>query len=200
MDELVRPKAQMLSYLLSILSYANFFAEKISSKPQLIYKALCQSDYQKIAANFDRSAKIKFEIMQLFSHISQKDGLSTRIFQMVEARIKEQKPEEGISPAAGWQSGRRDQSDSLHEFAEDIFYEVGMNAEYSANQYVQTQTPFDPAKPSNNSIPLEQYSQLMQRRGVKEIPSIGCALNLMDSGLLVVNYPLPKGSGLVTIQ
>lgn len=190
-QELARPKAQMLSYLLSILSYANFFAEKISSKPQLIYKALLQSNYPKIAANFDCAAKIKFEIVQLFSYISQNSGLSDRIFQILETRIQEPKSGESTVSATGWQSGRSCRSDS-HEFAEDIFYEVGMNAEYSANQYIQTQTPFDPVKPNNDSIPFEQYLPLMQRREVNAIPSIGCALNLMDSSLLTVDIDLNR--------
>lgn len=197
---LVRARAQMLSYLLSILGYSSFYREKISAEPQTIYKSLRLSDYQKIAANFDRPQKLQFEIIQLFDSVSQSNHLLSRIFKIVENYANKLNAGEGISEKTdNYQIGRRRnvnghrvylKSQSLHEVAEDIFYEVGMNAECDAHYYAQTQTRFNLSKLGSDFIRLEQYLQIMKRYGVEEIPSIGCALNLMDSGLLAMNLEL----------
>ena len=198
---LARPRAQMLSYILSIMSYADFYREKISSDPPSLYKALLQSDYRKIAANFDRSKRIQPEIKQLFDCVSFNNSLRTSIF------TKLQSCTEALNIGLGgmdstrhddndcvcrWEQGSRTyvSSERLHEVAEDIFYEVGMNTEYDANQYTQTQTKFDPLTPGNDFIQFKHYLHVMKRYGVQEIPSVGCILNLMDSGLLAMNLEL----------
>lgn len=197
---LIRPRAQMLSYLLSILGYSSFYRKKISAEPQLIYKALLQSDYQKIAANFDRPKKLQFEFIQLFNYVSQRDNLRSRIFKILADYVGPLNGQAGIAEMSdNYQIGRcrtsdaniiLPNSDPPHEIAEDIFYEVGMNKEYDAHYCAQTKTKFDLSKPGNDFIRLEQYLQIMKRYKVDAIPSIGCILNLMDSGLLAMNMEL----------
>ena len=187
---LVRARAQMISYLLSILGYSNFYREKVSAEPQTIFKALLQSDYLKIAANFDRPQRLQFEIIQLFDAISRSSRLRYRIFKLVEDHVYKLNKGESIAEKTGdYQIGRRAylQSQSLHEIAEDIFYEVGMNTECDAYHYTQTKTRFDLSKPGSDFIRLEQYLHIMKRQGVNDISSIGCALSLMDSGLMAMN-------------
>ena len=49
-----------------------------------------------------------------------------------------------------------------YEFAEDIFYEIGIDAEYDANTYLATGKPFNPKKPGYDMITLLQYLQKKQ--------------------------------------
>lgn len=204
---LARARAQMLSYLLSVLGYASFYRDNISMEPQTIHKALLQSDYQKIAANFGRAQKLKFEIIQIFDCASQSDRLRSHIFKLVGKYVGTLNADLGtVAKAGSYQAGRRINASEhgtymdsrlLHEIAEDIFYQVGMDTEYDANRCTWTQTRFDLSKAGSDSIRLEQYLQFMKRHEVDAISSIGCALNLMDSGLMAMNLELDYGHNVV---
>lgn len=197
---LARARAQMISYLLSVLGFADFYREKISAEPKAIYKALLHSDYMKIAANFDRLKKLQFELIQLFDVVSRSDFLQSRIFGIVENFAVELNMGKCATEKAEYfQMGRRRttsthpsylKSQEPHEIAEDIFYKVGMNAECDAHRYTQTRESFDFSRPGNDYISLEEYLEVMKEHGVDEIPSIGCVLGLMDSGLLAMNLEL----------
>jgi len=197
---LVRPRAQMLSFLFSILSYYDFYREKISTDPYTINKALLQSDYEKIAANFDKPKKIRSEIIKLFNHISYNDNFKLRLFDALQNFAGKFSPEQDtIDKAQNYKAGTWKQENSfkayldsqeIHETAEDIFYEIGMNAECDANEYSQTHAKFDPSTPASDSISFKQYLKIMRWDGVDAVPSIGCILGLMDSGLLAMNLEL----------
>jgi len=197
-QELVGPKAQMLSYLLSVFSYTSFLRMNFSSKFPSLYQSLLRSNYQKVAANFGHPAKIGLEFMQLFVCISKSGEWSTRIFQRLECCtgklcVKWKLDQENRNvPDSSWQPGRNllqthPPSRALPEFAENIFCEMEMNMQYRINQYTQTQTSCDPAKPDSDSICLEQYLQIMERHGANGLSSIGYALHLMDNGLFEIN-------------
>lgn len=195
---LVRPRAQMLSYLLSIVSYADFYREKVSSEVNMIYKSLLQSDYKKISVNFDRLKVIQYDVLKFFDYVSREKELKDILFQIVEkysAKLQIETEEEAASCSKKkWKLASNTNSymsvSSVFERAEDIFYEIGMNAEKSANKYIKNHTGFDSRKPGNDFIQLRQYMQLMNRSGVQEFSSLGCALNLMDSGVFSMTLDL----------
>lgn len=203
---LVRSRAQMLAYLLSIFGYCRFYQEKVSDNPQTIYKALLQSDYQKIASNFDRPKKLQLEMVQLFNYVSQGGPLCARMYEQLErcagglGRGLQGSPD-SCQVASKWRPGSTGEThlsvETLHEIAEDVFYEVGMNAECDANQCIQQQSKFDTSRPGSDFIRLEQYLAIMERRGFDVSSSMGCALNLMDSGLLAMNLDLDASRGAV---
>lgn len=200
---LTRPRAQLLSCLLSIIGYCDFYRKKISDNSQALYKSLIQSDYHKIVSNFDRSQKLRFEIVQIFHQVSQEEFFSSRIYDLVDqyASKLSENSWQGLDDGSvgDWMPGETGGSalrtEGLHEFAEDIFYEVGMNAECDANQCAQQQAGFDPAKPGSDFIRLEQYLSIMERYSSHFPSSMGCALNLMDSGLMAMNLDLAPSGG-----
>lgn len=203
---LTRPRAQLLSYLLSIIGYCEFYRKKVSDNSQALYKSLIQSDYHKIAANFDRPQKLQCEFVQLFRHVSQAENLfSSRIYELMERYAGELRENawQGLDdvPLGDWipgeTGGSPQRTEQLHEFAEDIFYEVGMDAECDANQCAQQEAAFDPTKPGNDFIRLERYLSIMKHYGSRFPSSIGCVLNLMDSGLMAMNLDLaPSGEAI----
>lgn len=200
-ERLVRPRAQMLSYLLSILCFVDFCREKLSFDSNSLCGVLLQSDYGKIAANFGRAKRIQCELVQLFRYISHDDDLKKNIFAILEKGTDELALMHMGNAGKEYQIGRWTQvdesvgimpSERIGEMAEDIFYEVGMNAEYRANQYIQTRTPFMVSKPGNDIIRLNQFLRLMRSDGVDEASSIGYVLSLMDSGLFAMNLELDQ--------
>lgn len=144
---LAHPKAQLLSYLFSILNFAAFCREKLSCDSNTLYGLLIHSDYKKIAANFGKSQRILFEIVQLFRYVSHDDDLRKK----------------------------------------HIFYEVGMNAEHRAAQYIQTCTRFMSSVQGNDFIRLKEYLRIMKRGSVDGVPVVGYMLSPMDSSLFAMN-------------
>jgi len=199
---LVKPKAQMLAYLLSVLGLSSFYREKISAELKFIYKALFQSNYQRVAANFDRPKRLHPELMQLFNHVSQNDRMCCQFFKVVKEYVDEIDKDMSLvkflsnSQVGKWKLGNRHNShlnsSQLYEKAEDIFYEVGMNAECDINHYAMMGKEFGLSKPSKDSIRLERYLQILNRYEVDMVSSIGCALGLMDNGLLTMNLELDQ--------
>ncbi len=200
---LARARAQMLSYLLSICSYADFYRELISDEPHAIYKALLQSDYKKIITNFDKSQKLQSEIARLFYSFSHDSSLEDSIFEALSAYIGRVNQTSNVAVQAGSHSRGRweiaehsEQYDSKegpnskgdpHEVAEDIFYEIGINSECDANEYARSHRRFDPSVPGRDYIHFQKYLDLMKKDEIGYMTSVACALNLMDSGLLAMN-------------
>ena len=87
--------------------------------------------------------------------------------------------------------------ETIDEIAEDIFYDVGMDAEYDANEYVRLQKKFDPSVQGSDAICFSQYLYFMKMNEVREEASVGSLFNLMDSGLLSMNLEADRGRSMV---
>lgn len=189
--KLARPKAQLVSFLLSIECLVEFCREEISADSTELYSILLRSDYSKIASNFDKASEIKYEITELFRSIcfmnKFKDDFSEVLSEYVQTmRGFEKESFPFLYSNGGWLHSAMESS-KLYEQAEDIFYEVGINAECAAASYLQGYKKFDPDSPGSDAIRLNQYLSIMNHRDVDSVTSIGCILGLMDSGLLSMN-------------
>lgn len=209
-EELIRPRAQMLSYILSVLNYSYFYREKITTDSHSIYKALIQSDYTKIAANFDKPQRLQYELLQIFSYISRNDVLKADVYEELTNYVNYaggagQKQSEGDKDdyyqVGQWNQEETGQTctdvEAIHEIAEDIFYDVGMDAEYDANECSRMQKKFDPSMPGNDAVRFVQYLYFMKKNGVQKAVSVGSLFNLMDSGLLSMNIEADRKRGVV---
>lgn len=196
---LARPKAQLLSFLLSILSYIEFFREKISNDSEYIYLGLIRSDYLKIASNFDKLKMIRFEILRLFEYFSESEEVKNSFF--MEVQKYTEKNNENLNTEWNenlFQVGKSCESEysnehvsDIHEIAENIFYEIGLDAEYEAYQCQKGNIYLDIKNRSSceclDTIRLDQYYSYMRLYEILDSESIGVLLNLMDSGLLAMN-------------
>lgn len=191
--ELAKSKAQLLSFLYSILSLADFCRQKLSVEGRDLYKILVSGDFNKIISNFDRGDIFRYEILDFFKNICKDKSTGTVLWEFlyrtVQRTIVDQKKNmylyggEFRHIKGPEKSGRRE----IYENAEDIFYEVGMDAEYDAFRYVLTKTKYDAKNPGFDIIPFRQYMQIMARNRDGFGYSIGCLLGLMDSGLISMN-------------
>lgn len=190
---LIRPKAQLLSFILSVLSYADFYREKINEDPESVYRGLIQSDYLKIAANFDKPKRIQYELLQLFKYISQHKGVKKYVFEKVSEAIGEdvvssEKSAEGEHFHSGSLDVQKSMK-SLHETVENLFYDVGMDAEYEASHYIITDPKVDKVGETLDvdTIRLNQYYSFMDMNCFSKQASLGALFNLLDNGLLAMN-------------
>lgn len=188
-ERLARPKAQLVSFLLSVECFAEFYREMFSTDGQELYSIFLKSDYRKIASNFGgASSTLRYEFMRLFKHVCFTETL-------LEYSISKQLGEyvqsicgmEEYIPSIYFEQGsvaNAEENTLLYETAEDIFYEVGINAECAAANY-------KPEKENSSSfgsdvLQLSQYLSIMNRT-TNSIKSMACILALMDSGLLSMN-------------
>lgn len=186
-DKLARPKAQMLSFLLSIECFADFYREKISTDSMRLYHIFLKSDYKKIVTNFDKVMLLQYEIVGLFKHICFEGVPEYTISDMVSNYVQNIRGTEEKSAVPCFRMGgveNIEESRSLYTAAEDIFYEVGINAERDAASYIYEQKKFEPTQSASDVLRLNQYLGIMNKDSFK---SIGCILKLMDSGLLSMN-------------
>ncbi len=197
-DMLVRPKAQLLAFLLSIESFADFCREKMYMEGVELYNVFLRSDFKKIITNFDKLSALRFEVMELFENICYggADGctIASKMVDYVQdiRGMEEYKQESHASFKTGYVEDAEENS-SLCDTAEDIFYEVGINAECDASNYVRKRKAFKPTPHGSDVIRLNQYLSIMNRK-TDSVKSIGCVFELMDSGLLSMNLERNQGS------
>ncbi len=205
--ELDKAKAQLLSFLYSILSLADYCRQGLHVEGNELYRILVSGDFNKIISNFDKSDIFRYEILNLFREICMDTtagsvlwdcldfaaqdlivGQKQRIFARNKALFK---CIEG--PVALIRKKE-------YEEAEDIFYEVGMDAEYDAFRYYRTGKPFDVERAGYDVISFKKYMQLMGSVKVSQEHSLGCMFGLMDSGLISMNLETIRERGGQTIQ
>lgn len=187
--KLVRPKAQMLSFLLSIECFVEFYREKISTDGSALYSTLLKSDYRKIVTNFDKVSMLRYEVIELFKYISFSNVSEYVVSDTVGKYAPEIRGMPEYGALTGFEAGYvADTMENalLCETAEDIFYEVGINAECDAVSYIHKRKKFESDSPGSDIIQLNQYLSIMDRK-TDTVKSIGCIFQLMDSGLLSMN-------------
>lgn len=201
--ELVNPKAQLLSFIYSAVSLADFCRQYLSLNNKELLKILLSGDFEKILSNFDKDAIFKYEILSLFEDIcgstltclilwiclEQAIASSNEDLERVLSRYKKEK-------FRYINSLDRELRQRLYEKAEEIFYEVGMDAEYEAYDYVRNKRYFDVISDSVDLITLDNYKKYMETD--KQDQSTGCLFGLMDIGLVAMNLkPLNTGNNQV---
>ena len=189
-EELTRPKAQMLSLLLSIWSFIDFYKEQISTDIEQLFNILMQSDYRKIASNFGKASTVQYELTLLLKNICFNNIFTSKLFERLSKHTQSIYGFSERHLSSCFKPGNLQfyqKNTLLYETAEDIFYEVGINAECAAFRYVNAYEKFDPLKPGSDAIQLNQYLSIMNSKGIDSAISIGCVLGLMDSGLLAMN-------------
>ncbi len=194
---LARPRAQMISFLLSIECFVEFFREQISTDPTTLYNILLRSDFQKIITNFGKVSVMRYELIELFKKICFTDSLEYTISEQVAYYAQSIWGTEDFIPSASFKMGSVEDTTEnvlLCEAAEDIFYEVGINAECAAASCIEEHKKFEPTSPGNDVIQLNQYLSIMGRKTDSRPKSMGCVLLLMDSGLLSMNMEENQGN------
>lgn len=192
-DMLVRPKAQMLAFLLSIESFADFCKE-MSIEGVELYNVFLRSDFKKILTNFDKLSALRFEVMELFENIcyggAGKLIIASKLGECVQdiRGMEEYEQESNVLFKTGYVEDA-EENIFLCDTVEDIFYEVGINAECDASNYVRKRITFKPTSHGSDVIRLNQYLSIMNRK-TDSIKSIGCVFELMDSGLLSMNLEM----------
>ena len=190
--ELIKPKAQLISFLYSILSIADFCRQKLYVERGELFKILVSGDFNKIITNFDNGDVFQYEILNLF-----KDVCATKLSGNIMWEFLEQiEGDAGIDRKKQLNLCNRKEFRSIngpdksrrrekYEDVEDIFYEVGMDAEYDAFRYIWMKKPFDVNRPGFDLLSFRQYMHLMKCNNIEH--SIGCLFGLMDSGLISMN-------------
>lgn len=189
-ENLVKPRAQLVSFLFSVASICDFCKEQLDLEKLDLYKMLVTSDFDKIITNFDCGKDFRHEVTRLFRDFSI-DSETGKIFwsylRSIPGTVTNCEERPGFTKFSLVARENDQLQSECYEFAEDIFYEIGIDAEYDANTYLATGKPFNPKKPGYDMITLLQYLQIMGRRSKRELTNIGCLLGMMDSGLLSMN-------------
>ena len=193
-DELIKPKAQLLSFLYSILSLADFCRQKLSADSRDVYRILIDGDFDKISTNFDTGEQFRYEILSLFRNISTPKSASALLWDYLDQAAQDlvfgRKKNLDVQYTGEFRfiSGPdRIKRKKRYEDAEDIFYEAGADAEYDAYRYIRTETEYDAKRPGFDIIPFHQYMRIMNRKKDSSEHSIGCMFGLMDGGLISMN-------------
>lgn len=194
-DSLVRARAQLLSFIYSIASMADFCHDKMSLDDQAVYNLIFSGDIDKILRNFDTGERFRLELLRLAKDIclDKVTGRMLRIF--LENVVSDLGTDGSISLSDRFE--RLAAPDSINareicENAEDIFYAVGMNAERDAYRYVVTEAPYKYEISSCDSISFENYLSNMKSKSTSMSYSVGYILGMMDSGLLAMNLEMNK--------
>ena len=193
-EELIKPKAQLLSFIYSILSLADFCRQRLNADSKDVYRILIDGDFDKIVTNFDTGEQFRYEIMRLFRDISMSKSASAVLWDYLDWAAQELILDRKKNSDAQYTgefrliSGPdRKRRKKRYEDAEDIFYEVGTDAEYDAYRYIRTETEYDAKRPGFDLISFRQYMHFMYRKRSSSEHSIGCMFGLMDGGLISMN-------------
>lgn len=206
--ELDKPRAQLLSFLYSILSLAEFCRQYLDADGTELYRILVSGDFNKIISNFDKGDVFHYEILSLFRAVCMDDStalvlwdfLDRAALDLIPGQKKKERPVGGNNrfryiggPAIG-------ERHKIYEDAEDIFYEVGMDAEYDAYRYYRTGTPFNVDRAGFDLLSFRKYMYIMQENKNTWKHSVGCMFGLMDSGLVSLNMETTVGKDRNTVR
>jgi len=191
-------RMQMISYILSVFNLAYYGRRVLDLNNNELYQLLIRSDYGKIAANFDFAYRIADELADLFQEVSFNRLTDRYIIELMSKGNKEiiQYPTHILHSRKG-----------IYELAENIFYEKGIDAEEEAFSYKIRREIYDTQSEPVDSIDLNGYLYSMEKYGKSNKGrDVGCALCLMDSGLISMNiekreyscYPVLKAGELAT--
>lgn len=183
-------KLKLLLFLLSIFGFVDFFKIYFRFGANQIFQMLITSDYIKIASNFGLASELKNELGDLFRALSFQNLTTDWIFEELSLCGAMAPDAENVPETGQFEQARLGVTESkAYFYAEDIFYAVGGKAEIAANKCVKGETVYDPGHyPSSDSFAIEEYLKQMTQRGIfQDTSSIGCALGLMDSGLMALN-------------
>ena len=190
-DDLIKPKAQLVTFIYSILSMADFCRQNLQAEDGEIYKTLVGGDYSKIIANFDTSDFFRYEILSLCKNVSTNVSAGSMLWTFLDEAAQdlsiEQKKYRYSSEFRYVSGPEKTKRKKKYEDAEDIFYEVGMDAEYDAFRYTCTGEEYDSKRPGYDLISFRQYMHIMSRKRDSKDHSIGCMFGLMDGGLISMN-------------
>lgn len=205
--ELDKPRAQLLSFLYSILSLAEFCRQYLNADGNELYRILVSGDFNKIISNFDRGDAFRYEILSFFRVVCVDesttsilwDFLNNAALDLIPGKKKTERSvgNYGFRYIGGPVFGGRSK---LYEDAEDIFYEVGMDAEYDAHRYYRTGIPFDVDRAGFDLLSFRQYMHIMQENKNTWKHSVGCMFGLMDSGLISLNMETMVGKDRNTVR
>ena len=200
-EELIKPRAQLLSFLYSILSMADFCQQNLHLDGNELYRVLVSGDFNKIISNFDDGDIVRYEILNLFRELCIHSSESRilwdhldRVADEVNPNLKSDLAGNRTAIFAPLESPEPAQRKKKYEDAEDIFYEVGMDAEYDAFRYIQMNIPFDPSRSGVDTISLSKYLHIMKGNRGRQSHSLGCMFGLMDSGLVSMNLEVFRSS------
>ena len=204
--ELTKPRAQLLSFLYSILSIVDFCKQYLNVGGNDLYRILVSGDFNKIISNFDKGDAFRYEILSFFRAVCIDQSTAEVLWDYLEYAAQDLIFNHKISPTYRRGLfrciGGPAINDRLkaYEDAEDIFYEVGMDAEYDAHRYYKTGTPFDADRSGYDLVSFRQYIQIMQRNKNSWEQSVGCTFGLMDSGLISLNVETTMESDRKTVR
>lgn len=191
--ELTKPRAQLLSFLYSILSVADYCRQYLDVDAYELYLILVSGDFNKIISNFDKGEVFRDEILSFFKAICLDRSTGSVLWEFLDRAAQDVILDRKTISAdsnkvfkyiSGPISANRQK---VYEDAEDIFYEVGMDAEYDAFRYYRTGVPFNVNRAGFDILSFRQYIQIMNKNRNSWKHSIGCMFGLMDSGLISMN-------------
>lgn len=189
--ELLDAKAELLSCLLSVLSFSDFCHAVLNLDEDDLYRFLIGSNYYKLATNFDKIGSLNNEFVYLFRSVMYTKHIKNDIFNGLKIYLKaseskrllETNYQDNIDTSKWLRGTHNTSSQDIYEKAEDLFSEVGHNGVY--DYYCTNSISYDYLK-------LSQYLKIMNRDGINELSSIGTLLNIVDSGLIDLTLKYDK--------
>ena len=192
---LIKPRAQLLTMLFSILSLSDFCRQNMYVDRRELYRILVDGDFDKVISNFDRGEIFRYEILRFFKEIctGNEDGAMLWRFLDEAAGSLRGEKETPFNDCFSIVPGPKGlEREDQYAQAEDIFYEIGMDSEYDAYHHIRLKKDFNPRRDGFDQITISQYLRIMSRQGFSNRNSIGCILGLMDSGLMSLNIEMNR--------
>lgn len=182
-----KPKMQLVSFLLSILSFSDFYKKNISSDSHQVYEALLQSDYQKIATNFLKLERMKNDLIIFIKNVSSLDTINKQMFDVIEkytktiVGVKEDDICDSFKLSKNSIKSKSDFGESKIRDIENIFFEKGIFSIRDASFQIKNPALFYPQKRGSDMLSFKSY---LERSGIDVIDALGYLFGLMDTGIL----------------
>lgn len=195
--ELMKPRMQMLSFLYSILSLADFCRQYLYLEENELYKIMINGDINKIIINFDDSQPFRREVLSLIKDICFDQAIGRTLWMYAEDVISESdelstsKKTTAITGKFEYIKGPDNaQRIKINHRAENIFYAIGMKAEIEAYNHLRKTEKYRPNYSMVDRTSFWDY--LKEMTGSIEEHNIGSVFGLMDSGLIAMNLEAIK--------
>lgn len=189
---LQKPKAQLISFIYSLLNFIDFGREKLDANDNMLFDLFLQSDYKKISMNFDNGEGFQYEIYLLFRSICENEGVSVVLWVLL-SMYSSGIIHNSIKVTEFTRGNYRNRTINPYERAEDIIYKVGTESEFDAYKSYLNNNSFKKDQIGFDIISLYNYLSIMEGENIDDVTSVGSVFGLMDAGLLSMNVELKKG-------
>ena len=178
------PKLQLILFLYSVLSTADFCRQTLNIKGSELYKTLV-SDIYICFVHFGNNELFRYEILSLIKYLVSPKPDTSEIWDMLDRAaeapyiIEKEDLHENFIPVYG---PEEDDRRKLYEDTEDIFYETGMDSEYDIRRRIRRGIKYTAEEDDPDTLSFHRYMQIMGRKKNDIEHSVGCLFGLVDSG------------------